>query len=361
LRNIAPRLRLNRLAGASAVAAIVATAAVAAPVAGAASAPILAPKIATSYTPTVIGITADTGITYTITDPNASGSLYQISFNNTLPSLAAVDNPAGVATSGCGTGVATANPGANTISASGITVKAGTPCTISVAVIGNTTGTASDAYTSFLYTSSSASYAVAGAAPAANATPASLTVLGAPTVTVSSPKNKAVFNYGQSVKVNYGCAVAAGDDPTQLTCSAIDVDTGASYNSGGKLDTKTPGKHELDFEAVSGNTEATTDVFVNYTVLPNNVFTITKTKAKKLTLSVPGAGKLSATATSGKTKVATGSAKPTKKGKVTLTVKLTKAGSALLTADKGTAKVKVSVSYTPKGGKKHTITKKVVI
>ncbi len=371
LRDIASRSVIARVGGAL-VAAAVASAAVALTGAGGAVAATTtttttkAPTIATQYTPNQIGVGQSSGITYTITDPNASGTLYQVEFADTLPSETVVDTPASATNSGCGTApTINATSGATSISASGITVKAGTPCTISVSIAGNTAGTGSDAYTLFEYTTSSASYAVPGPAPTANETAAALQVIGAPIVTVASPKNKAVYKYGQSVKTTYACSAASGDDPTQLTCTAFDELTSNALNSGGKLDTKTPGEHTIDYEAISGITGDTTDVFVSYKVLPDNVVKIVRSKtntagALALKLNVPGAGKLSVTEKAGKTTVASKSVKV--KGankKLGLFLRLTSGGSALLASEGGKLKVKVAIAYTPKGGKKATISETV--
>jgi hypothetical protein len=324
------------------------------------------PTISTQYTPNQVGVSQSSGITYTITDPNSSGTLYQVSFVDTLPSISAVDDPPGITNSGCGSTISVdANPGASTVSASGIQIKAGTPCTVSLSVVGNTAGTAKDSYSDFAYTTSSASYALPGPAPASGETPAALQVLGAPTITVTVPKNNAVYRYGQAVKASYSCTAGAGDQQSQLTCTAFD-DLGNTINSGQDLDTKVPGSHQLDIQAISGLTSDTTDVTVSYTVLPDNLFTITKAKAGSggalaLTLSLPGAGKVAVAETAGKAKVASATAKVRKKGKLTLTVKLSKAGAWLLAKDGGKLKVKLAVTYTPTGGRKHTITKTVTL
>jgi hypothetical protein len=308
------------------------------------------PTISTQYTPSQIGVGQSSGITYTITNPNSSGTLYQVSFADSLPSTSTVDSPASVTSSGCGSAVSVAaTPGAASVSASGIQVKAGTPCTISVAIAGNSAGTASDAYSGVLYTSSSASYAIPGPVPASHLTTATLQVLGAPTITTKSPKNKAKFAYGQAVKVSYGCAAGAGDDPTQLTCTASD-DQGNTINSGQKLDTKVPGRHELDIQAISGLTGDTTDVTLTYTVLPDNAFTISKIRASKqalsFTLSLPGAGKVAVAEIAGQKTVA----------HETLTVHGRRTLTVTLKPPAGT--VKLTVAYTPKGGVRRTLTKR---
>jgi len=350
LRAIASRRTAARMTAVIAV-GITTTAGIAAQSAGAATTG-QPPTVSTQYTPNQIGVGQTAGITYTITDPNSSGTLYQISFTDTLPSTSAVDNPASVADSGCGSSIAVnATPGAGEVSASAITVKAGTPCTISVAIIGNVAGTASDAYSDFLYAASAAGYAIPGPVPTSDESPASLQVIGAPTITVKVPKNNAVYSYGEVVKASYSCTAGAGDQQSQLTCTAFD-DLGNTINSGQDLDTKVPGQHQLDIQAISGLTSDTTDVTVNYTVLPDNRFTISKLKrgsggALSFQLALPGAGSVVVLETaSGKTI-----------DRDRLSVSRERTLKVTLPAN-STSKVNLEVSYKPKGGVTRTVTKR---
>jgi hypothetical protein len=350
VRDIALRPAAARMVAAVAV-GLTATLAIAVPVAAASAAQ--PPTIATLYTPNQIGVSQTAGVTYTITDPNASGSLYQVSFTDTLPATTTIDDPASVTDSGCGSAIAvTANPGASTVSVADVTVKAGTPCTVSVAIDGNSAGTESDAYSAAVYTSSSASYAVPGAIPASDLTPASLQVLGAPIVAVTTPKANAVYTYGEAVKASYSCTAASGDSQSQLECVATD-DLGNTINSGQKLDTTVPGQHELDIQAISGVTGDTTEVAVDYTVLPDSAFTISKVKAGaggalSFKLALPGAGKVVVKELSGSKVLHSKTLKVS--GKKTVGVTL---GAASV------PKATLEVTYTPTGGRKHTETKRV--
>ena len=347
MREIASRAAGVRPAVAIVVAATVITG-IAAQAAGAAST-TEPPTISTQYTPTEIGVGQSTGVTYTITDPNSSGSLAEISFTDTLPQVGAVDNPASVSNSGCGSAIAVqADPGSGSISATGITVKAGTPCTISVAVIGNTAGSGADSYGASEYsTSSSGSPTVL---PAGNETPASLQVLGAPAIAVNVPKNNAAYNYGQIVRAGYSCTAASGDEQSELSCSAVD-DLGNSINSGQPLDTRAPGVHQLMIAAISGVTGDTTNDLVDYTVLPDNRFTISHLAPRargvlRFDLAVPGAGTLVVVESAGGKRIY--QYRLTVSGKRTRTVTLP-ASSA--------KKVSLKLTYKPKGGVARTLTK----
>lgn len=341
---------MTRFAASGAV-ALMATAAIAAQSAGADTTTGQPPTIATQYTPNQIGVSQTTGVTYTITDPNSSGSLAQISFVDTLPQLSTVDDPSSASNSGCGTGIAvTANPGASTVSVSGITVKAGTPCTVSVALIGNTAGTASDSYSNALYATGAAGSATPGPVPASSETPAALQVIGAPTISVTVPKNNAVYSFGQVVKASYRCTAASGDQQSELTCSAVD-DLGNSINSGQALDTSVPGQHQLLVEAISGVTGDTTNATVDYTVRPDNEFTVSHVKpqpsgAVSFQLGLPGAGKIVVKELAGGKTVHSKN----------LTVGRKRTLGVTLAAPSAAATVELKVTYTPKGGTARTVT-----
>jgi hypothetical protein len=98
---------------------------------------------------------------------------------------------------------------------------------------------------------------------------------------------------------------------------------------------------------------------------PSNVFTIKGSKSLKngsaaITVSVSGAGAVSAKdAGAGKARFKTVKVAATKAGKVTLTVRPS-AASRKLIAKKGKLKVKVRITFTPKGGKPASHTTSVV-
>jgi hypothetical protein len=335
------------------VAALAAAIAALAPAAADAATTVKPPTIVTSYTPQLIGVSGTSAVAYTITNPNASGSLYNVGLTDSLPAGATVDNPVGESASGCGSAVTyAASPGAASVSLSGAVVKAGTPCVISFAITSNTPGTASDSFGSASYATSSASYAIPAAVPAANLTPAALTVLANPTITVKGLKNGAKLKYGQKVRLSFSCSQPG--DPTALAGCLASDDLGNSLNSGGKLVTTVPGRHTLDIQALTtfGNS---VDDLINYTVLPDNRFTLSSVKASaggglSFTVKVPGAGKLLAAEYIGKHKLTGTAAAPRRAQKLRLTLANEPAGS-----------VRLKVTFTPKGGQPYTVTRKVTL
>lgn len=332
--------------------------------ANAATAP---PTVATSFPTSPIVVDSGLGqgigtVVYTVTDPNASGTLYNVSFTDTLPAGVGFETPVTESDTNCSSSTASAPIVTWTITGSTITVnapqvKAGAACQVQFPIIGLAAGTGSDSYTagSFAYSTSSTGTPVSTSTAT---TSASIQVIPEPTVTVQGLEEGAKLNYGESVKVTYSCSQPAL--PYALTsCTATD-DLGNTISSGGKLDTKVPGAHTLDVEVIDAAGDIVDDD-IDYTVLANNAFTITKVKNSsggvlRFTLALPGAGKIKVTEVDGK--VTFGKDTTTVRGKKTLkvTIRPTKAGLALLA--KGTAKIKLEVTYTPTGGEAKAISKR---
>jgi hypothetical protein len=309
------------------------------------------PRITSAFTPALIGLSdsAATALSFTITNPNTSGTLSAVSFTDTLPTGLAIDDPNGENGTCGSTGVITAAPATQAISLSGGSVKAGASCTFSVSVTAAQTGTFQSA-TSVV--SSSAGASSAGAA-------ATLTVIPPPTVTVGDIKNNAKYTYGQVVRPTYSCAQP--EDAAGLTdCSAED-DLGNDIASGGALKTKIPGSHSLTVSATSDDGAVTTQE-IDYIVLPSNQFVIAKLKPKhhgalRFQLALPGAGKVKVVELAGSKTFGQFTGSIENRRKLDVTVKPTAAGRALL---KQTPSVKVTlqVTYKPKGGVKRTVTRR---
>ncbi len=366
MRNIASRITLARLVGLTTIAAVSGATALAAsaPVAAAATATVSAPTLAVSFTPAEIGVTESSGITYTITNPNASGTLYNIAFVDTLPTFTSIDNPTGLTSSGCGSvdsiGAGAGNGGVGT---TGITVKAGTPCTISVSVVGNGIGAGADTLGPLTYSTSATG--APKTAPTTSETPATLTVLAPPTVSITGPKNKARYTYGEKVKATYTCTAPDDANGTTLSACLGSDDLGNPVNSGGDIQTTVPGVHSLDVQALDNDGDSA-DAEVTYTVLPDNIIAIKTAKTAKhggvkLALKVPGAGTLKFTETHGRTTVASKTETVTgAHAALSVSLSPTAAGKKLLKADKK-VKVTLAITYTPKGGEAHKITKSVTL
>jgi hypothetical protein len=362
LRNLRRTTLLSRpaLAGrrpiVTAVATVVTGAALVLGTAAPAMAATTPPTVTGAFTPSEIGVgdSTATALSVTITNPNASASLSGVSFTDTLPAGLTVDNPNGE-NGTCGTGsVVTANPGSSTFSLTGGTLKAATNCVISVSLIASQTGVLQNS-----------TGPVSSSAGSAAGDTESLTVLPPPTVTVHAIKNNARYTFGEVVKPTYVCA-QSGDATALADCSAVD-DLGNSVASGRPLATKQAGAHSLTVTSTSSDGLSTTDTF-NYTVLPDNRFTVTTIKPKSagtlsFKLRLPGPGKIKVVELAlhnvivGKGTVSVGAQR-------TVAVKISPgpAGRALLRKAKSTQskppRISLQVTYTPKGGVAETVVKR---
>lgn len=341
------------------VASVVTAAAVILVTAGSAMADAVPPTIQSAFTPTEVGVgdSTATALSFTITNPNASGTLSAVSFTDTLPAGLAVDNPNGE-NGTCGSAsVVTAVPGSQTISLTGGSLKASASCTVSVSLISSQVGVLQN--TTGPVSSSAGSSATGDSE--------SLTVLPPPTLTVRGIKNNARYTFGERVKPTYSCTQSA--DATALAdCSAED-DLGNTVTSGAALATKVAGSHVLTVTATSSDGLSTTDTF-NYTVRPDNRFTVsavTRATAGRVSfrLGVPGAGKVKVVevaphhVTFGKETVSV-AAKRTLEVKITPTPAGKALLSAALLAKHTPPEITLEVTYTPRGGVAKTVIKRGV-
>jgi hypothetical protein len=131
----------------------------------------LAPAIAKAFASGLLSQNATTGLTFTITNPNASVGLTGVAFTDSLPAGMVVATPNALAST-CG-GTATAVAGSASVSLTGGTVAAAGSCTVSVNVLVVQLGT--------LVNSVSVTSAEGGAGNTANAT---VTVSAAPAALV---------------------------------------------------------------------------------------------------------------------------------------------------------------------------------
>ncbi|MFL5862294.1 MAG: hypothetical protein ACJ780_16225 [Solirubrobacteraceae bacterium] len=302
------------------------------------------------FTPNLIGFSDSSAaaLSVTITNPNASGTLASVSFTDTLPAGLAIDNPNGE-NGTCGSAsVITADPGSQTLSLVGGSIKAAASCTFSVSVVPSQTGTFADA--------PGAASSSAGTGPAATAT--SLTVIPPPTVRVSRLRNNAKLAFGAAVRPTYSCAQPA-DPPGLSDCSAVD-DFGNDVASGGALDTRIAGSHTLTVSATSVDGLVTSHT-IDYTVLPDNRFTLTKLTTKSggtasFLLTLPGAGSVTVRELDGRHTFGSYSAHLCGARKLRLTVKPSAAGKRLL-AGGHRQRIAIQVTYAPTGGVKRTVTR----
>jgi hypothetical protein len=241
------------------------------------------PSIASAFTPSTIGVGDTSALSFTITNPNASQTLNGIAFTDTLPAGLVVDNPNGVSAKCGSSAVLSADPGSSTITLTGGKLAGGANCTVSAAVTSNGPGV--------LHNSTGSVSSTEGGSGTGDTQ--TLTVVAPPTVSVTAPTEGQVFAYGQKVFAHYSCQEAA-NGPGLDGCLG-DVSNGAP------IDTTTPGANTFEVDAFSDDGQVTS-VVIDYTVLPNNHFTIAHVKGHAsgtvgFDATLPGPGKLQAVET----------------------------------------------------------------
>jgi hypothetical protein len=142
-------------------------------------------------------------------------------------------------------------------------------------------------------------------------------------------------------------------------CSAAD-ELGNAIASGGALNTKLPGSHTLTVSATSSDGLVTSQD-INYTVLPDNRFTLTSvvTKANgtvSFLLALPGAGSVSVRELAGRRTFGTYSGHISTARKLKVTIKPSPAGKRLLGGGHA-QRISIQVTFAPTGGVKRTVTR----
>ena len=298
-----------------------------------ASAAVSPPTISSQFTPASIGSGGTTALSFTITNPNASGTLHNVGITDTLPTGLTVDNPNGQ-NGTCGSAsTVTAAAGGSTISLTGGTLAAGANCTIQVSVTSTTPGTYKNSTGSVTSTE----------APASTADTQTLTVFGLPTVSVTGPTENAVYAFGQTVIAHYTCADAAGA-PGIAACSG-DADNGTP------IDTSSDGANTFSVSAISSDGAITTQT-IDYVVLPDNRITVSKPKGHTggtvtFNVRVPDAGKLTAKLTHNGQTFGRVVVKLTSDGTTSFTIRLNATGRKLFkTAARAKPPKPVSLTLT---------------
>jgi hypothetical protein len=307
------------------------------------------PQITSAFGPTSIAVGGTSSLSVTITNPNSSASLSGISFTDTLPGGVVVDNPNGQSGT-CGSSSAvTASPGSDTFSLSTGGLSAGASCTISVNVTSSTAG---------VYPNSTGVVSSSNGGNG-NSDTESLTVVGPPTITVHTPRNHAVYNFGQRVPTSFACQEAT-NGPGLSGCSGTVDDTGDELSSGRPLPTSIAGPHTFTVTAASSDGQLVSDT-VNYTVKPDNRFTISHVKGSpsglvSLQAKLPGAGKLKVGEFDGHTTFGSRSVAVNSAGKLNVTVPPSARGAALIGAKPAKLVIRLVVTYTPHGGAARKLT-----
>jgi hypothetical protein len=322
--------------------ATTATVAVLAPSAMAAS----SVTIKTSFENSPISLNTSDAVGYALT--NTTGASQNVTFTDTLPGGATLDNPIGT-TATNGTGACTlvssnAAPGASSVTLT-VTVPAetatGAVCTISFSIVA--ANATSDANIADSYSGVSTASAVVPVT-----TVGSLIVLSNPTLTFTAPTGGQTFYLGQLSDASFGCTAT---DPKDSIDSFFGTDDeGNQIQSGAPIDTVDPGAHTLEVDCYSAAGGGDVTQTVNYTV---GSYTLTAIKEAKTTdytsfKTLVPAGKLVAEVIYGKKVIGTTTVSETSRGVKSVRIKPTNAGKKLLAAVKGrSVAVKLQVSFAP--------------
>ena len=310
------------------------------------------PSLTSSFTPSSIAVGGTTALSFTITNPNSSGSLSGISFTDSLPAGLVVDNPNGQNGTCGSSSTLTANPGSSTISLTGGKLAAGASCTVSASVTSNTPGAVQNPTGPVTSTEGGSGTGDTQA----------LTVFGNPAVSLTSPADGSTFDFGQKVAARYSCQEAAGG-PGLSDCSGDAV-------SGSPIDTSVAGPQTFSVSAISSDGAIVTKT-VNYTVRPDNHFTISGVKGHRngsisFSVKLPGPGKIAVRESAPTANLASAAPRLTLgKGRfefAALTVQFRRAGIFQVTIKPGTkgarlvkkhhskVLVKLQAIFTPAGG-----------
>jgi hypothetical protein len=212
------------------------------------------PSISVAFGTTLLGLDGVTPLTFTITNPNPTFALTGVSFTETLPTGTVIAaQPA--ADNTCG-GTLTADTGTDSIGLSGGQLAPGT-CTVSATVVATATGMLTETTTQVTSTEGGIG----------NAASAALTVIGAPTVALSSPVPGHTYAFGHEVRAAFSCADDA-NGPGIKSCVG-------SVPNGSLIATGKAGTHSFTVTATSLDGGVASDT-VFYSVAPDNRFTVSK-------------------------------------------------------------------------------------
>jgi hypothetical protein len=297
------------------------------------------PSISAAFGTSPLGLDGTTPMTFTITNPNPSVALTSVAFTDPLPAGLLIAGQAATANS-CG-GTLTAVPGTDSLGLSGGQLAPGT-CTVSATVVATATGMLTDTTTQV----TSAEGGIGNTASAA------LTVIGAPTVALSSPGPGHPYAFGQQVRAAFSCADDA-NGPGVKSCVGTVPD-------GSPIATGRAGEHSFTVTATSLDGGVASDT-VFYSVAPDNRFTVTKGHGHPdgsidFVVNVPGPGRITANekVSGARFVFARGSESARHAGKLQLTTRPTAQGRVAVKHGHG-VRVTVTVGYTPKGGTLRTV------
>lgn len=298
------------------------------------------PALSAAFGASRVGLDGTTTLTFTLTNPNSSVPLTGIAFSDALPSGLVIEGPAGAGDT-CG-GNLDASAGSSYLALSEGQVAPGASCAISETLAATATGTLTDTTTPV------------GSNEGGTGTPASasIAVVGAPSISLSSPVGGHVYPFGQKVRASYSCV----DDPGGSGISSCS----GTVPSGSLIDTGTAGTHTFTITATSSDGGTASDLLF-YTVAPNNRFKLGARHVHgdgsiDFTVTLPGPGRVNVTETMSGGRLMFARAQATARRATTLhiTVRPNAQGRQAVQGRRG-LRVSGAVGYTPKGGTRRVV------
>ena len=198
------------------------------------------PAIQQSFGAPAIPLAGSTGITFILTNPNASTTLTGIGLNDTLPAGLAISTPNGLAGS-CG-GAVTALPGGSVINLTGGTLSPNTSCSFTLNVTGvaagdqhNTTGPVSSNEGGAGTAVATVISVVAPATISAVFTPASigLNTTSSLSVTIKAPAANTVSLTGVALTITLPAGLGATNNTSGVCGGALAITGGATISLSG--------------------------------------------------------------------------------------------------------------------------------
>lgn len=314
-----------------------------------------APSVSESFAAPSVPLGGETRLTLLIANLANSAAIAGVGFADLLPpGLRLAPDPAPV--NGCG-GTLTASGGGASFSLGGASIEGLGSCAVTVAVQGAAPGNQEN-----VVSANSNGGLPSGVARA------SLTVIGPPTIAVSSPASGASYSLGQQVAASYACTEAPSG-PGIGSCSG-------TVANGAPIDTSTAGLHSFTVNAASSDGLTSSTTFT-YTVQPaakvssppqrkvtppSNHFKVIGHHAAAsgvvtLDVKVPGPGSVTVLQRTGRAGALFGGARATSHNATVLRIKLrpTARGKRLLTRGARSTHVTLRVTYAPLGGSPRTV------
>jgi len=296
------------------------------------------PSISLAFGTSLLGLDGITPLTVTITNPNPSFALTGVSFTDSLPAGLVISGQS-APTNSCG-GTLTAVAGTDSLGLSGGDLAPGT-CTVSAAIVATATGTLTDTTTQVL----------SNEGAGGNAASTALSVIGAPTVTLSAPAPGRVYTFGQKVPAAFSCA----EDPNGPGVASCQ----GTVASGSLIATGKAGTHSFTVTAISRDGGVASHT-VFYSVAPDNRFTVSRPVVHPdgsigLVIKLPGPGRVTVLEKlpGAQFVFARATASARAAGKLHLIIRPTARGRRAVQHGHG-LRVSTTVGYTPKGGAQRT-------